>query len=102
MQPSEKFSFEFFLNELREIIHEEISINQRPSNKVIMYEVDFCEFLKISKRHAANLRAKRNITYSKSGGKIYSRLSNELEFIEKNEIKCVDRTNNIFNNKRRK
>ena len=83
MQPTEKLSIEFFLKELREIIHQEKLINQRPSNEVIMDEVDFCEFLKISKRHAANLRAKRNITYSKSGGKIYYRLSSVLEFIEK-------------------
>ena len=41
MKSLENFDREFFIKELREIIHQEISINQRPSNKVIMDEVEF-------------------------------------------------------------
>ena len=55
--------------------------------------------LKISKRHSANLRATKQITYSKSGGKIYYLLSDVLDFIKKNEIKSVDVTTTIFKSK---
>ena len=88
-------SAEEFLKELR---HEVLKA-QRPADQVILDEVDFCKFLKICKRHAANLRASGAITYSKAGGKIYYRLSDVLDFIEKNKIKCIDRTRNIFKTK---
>ena len=96
MQPSEKFIERPSYEELIRDIRQELINNQRPPNEVILDETDFCSLLHISKRHAANLRANRLITYSKSGGKIYYRLSDVLEFIEKNEIKCIDRTNSIF------
>ena len=88
-------SAEEFLRELR---HELLKA-QRPADQIILDDFDFCKFLKISKRHSANLRATGAITYSKAGGKIYYRLSDVLDFIEKNEIKCIDRTRNIFKTK---
>jgi hypothetical protein len=73
---------------------------QRPANEVILDEIGFCKHLNISKRHAANLRASRAITYSKSGGKLYYKLSDILAFLDKNEIKSIDRPGNIFKYKK--
>lgn len=102
MQPRENFEkhplYEAFFRDLRQ----EILNNQRPPSEVIFDEIDFCSLLNISKRHAANLRANRLITYSKSGGKIYYKLSDVLNFIEKYEIKCIDKPTSIFKNNRRK
>ena len=89
-------SAEEFLKELRN----EVLKAQRPADQVILDDFDFCQFLKISKRHSANLRATGAITYSKAGGKLYYRLSDVLEFIEKNQIECIDKTRNIFNSKK--
>ncbi|MEI7474825.1 MAG: helix-turn-helix domain-containing protein [bacterium] len=75
---------------------------QRPANEVILDDFDFCKFLKISSRHSANLRKRGKITYSKSGGKIYYRLSNILDFIIKDEIKCIDQNRNIFRPKNKR
>jgi len=100
MQPSENFFKQPSYEELIRDFRQELINNQRPPNEVILDETDFCNLLHISKRHAANLRANRMITYSKSGGKIYYRLSDVLEFIEKNQIKCIDRSKSIFNHKR--
>lgn len=100
MKSSEKFDRKISNEEFLQILREEILNNRRPPNEVILDEVDFCNFLKISKRHAANLRATRAITYSKSGGKLYYKLSDVLIFIERNQIKCIDRSNSIFKNKR--
>lgn len=83
---------------LRDLRHELLKV-QRPPNEVILDEVDFCQFLKISKRHAANLRSTGAITYSKAGGKIYYKLSDVLDFIEKNQIKSVDVSTNVFKSK---
>ena len=102
MQSSEKFAKNPSYEELIRDFRQELFNNQRPPNEIILDEVDFCKLLKISKRHAANLRANRLISYSKSGGKIYYLLSNVLEFIEKNQIRCIDRSSNIFNYKRLK
>jgi hypothetical protein len=88
-------SAEEFLKELR---HELLKV-QRPADQIILDDFDFCQFLKISKRHSANLRAKSAITYSKAGGKLYYKLSDILLFIDKHEIKSVDRSCNIFNPK---
>jgi hypothetical protein len=88
-------SAEEFLRELR---HELLKV-QRPPDQIILDDFDLCLFLKISKRHSANLRATGAITYSKAGGKLYYRLSDVLFFIDKNEIKSVDRSCNIFNPK---
>ncbi len=89
--PAAEEFFKKLQNELLQI--------HRPANEVILDDLSFCELLHISKRHSANLRASGAITYSKAGGKIYYRLSDALDFIEKNEIKCVNRTRNIFNYK---
>lgn len=100
MQTHENFFKHPSYEELIRDFRQELLNNQRPPNEVILDETDFCNLLHISKRHAANLRANRLITYSKSGGKIYYRLSHVLEFIEKNQIKCVDRSNSVFKYKR--
>lgn len=96
MIPTEKDDRDISNVKLLEILREDISNIKRPPNEVILDEVAFCDLLHISKRHAANLRAKKLITYSKLGGRIYYLLSAVLIFIEKNEIKCIDRNNSIF------
>ncbi len=62
---------------------------QRPADQIVLDESDFCAFLKISKRHAANLRAKRLVKYSKTAGKIYYILSDVLDFIKENQVAAI-------------
>lgn len=81
-----------FLRELRY----ELQKAQRPAEQVILDETDFCVYLKISKRHSANLRASGAITYSKAGGKLYYRLSDILDFIARHEIKSEDKKVRLF------
>lgn len=80
-----------FLRELRY----ELLKAQRPPEQMILDEADFCAYLKISKRHSANLRATGSITYSKAGGRIYYRLSDILSFIEKHEVKSIDKRSRL-------
>lgn len=84
-------SIQEFLVEIRNEFYK----SQRPANEVLLDETDLCNYLKISKRHAANLRAKRLITYSKSGGRIYYRLSDILKFIELHEVKSLNQQNRL-------
>lgn len=81
-----------FLKELRH----EIFKTQRPPDQIILDEVDFCQFLKISKRHAADLRAEGQVSYSKIGGKLYYKLSDVLVFIEKHQVKSIDENIRLF------
>lgn len=81
-----------FLRELRY----ELQKAQRPAEQVILDEADFCNYLKISKRHSANLRTSGAITYSKAGGKLYYRLSDILNFIAKHEVKSIDKKVRLF------
>jgi hypothetical protein len=92
--PAAEEFFKKLQNELLQI--------HRPANEVILDELSFCELLHISKRHSANLRATCAITYSKAGGKLYYKLSDILLFIDKHEIKSVDRSGNIFKTKNNK
>ncbi|MCW3105702.1 MAG: DNA-binding protein [Segetibacter sp.] len=81
-----------FLKEFRY----ELQKAQRPADQIILDESDFCTYLKISKRHAANLRTTGAVTYSKAGGKLYYRLSDVLGFIARNEIKSVEKNVRLF------
>jgi len=95
MQISEIFqssSAQEFIQELRH----EIFKYQRPADQVILDEVDFCQFLRISKRHASDLRSEGQITYSKIGGKIYYKLSDILNFVERHQVKSVSDTVRLF------
>lgn len=95
MQNSEifqSFSAQEFIKELRH----EILKYQRPPDEVILDEVDFCQFLRISKRQAAYLRSEGQVTYSKIGGKLYYRLSDILSFIERHQIKSVSDNIRLF------
>ncbi len=65
-------------------------IKEWKESKSQLDDADFCAFLKCSKRHAANLRAKREIKFSKSGGKIYYILSDILHFIKENEVQTIN------------
>ncbi len=73
---------EDFLKRIEQIILQA----QRPADEILLDESDFCAFLKISKRHAANLRAKRLLKFSKTAGKIYYILSDVLDFIKENQV----------------
>lgn len=84
-----------FLIEIKEII----SSCQRPAHEILLDDKNLCKFLQISPRHAANLRAKREITFSKAGGKIYYRLSDVLDFIKKHEVTAISLQNRFTKNK---
>lgn len=56
---------------------------QRPPDQVILGEVELCQMLHISKRHAADLRAEGKLRYAKDGGKLYYKLSWVLEYIDR-------------------
>jgi hypothetical protein len=74
-----------FLKDLEEIVNKAF----RPAEEVVLDESDFCKFLKISKRLAAKLRAERLITYYKSGGKLYYKLSDVLSYAFSNKIPAI-------------
>lgn len=61
----------------------------RDPQEVILDDVDFCALLKISRRKSAEIRAKREIRYYKSGGKIYYLLSDVLAYIKRNVIPSI-------------
>lgn len=67
-------------------IREEVLQLHRPADEVILDEVDFCSLLKISKRTAATLRAKKVVPYYKLRGKLLYKLSDVLTTIEQNKI----------------
>jgi hypothetical protein len=95
MQPTEDFyktpAAEEFFKRLKQMLLD----TQRPPEQVVLDDADFCAFLKCSKRHAANLRAKREIKFSKSGGKIYYILSDILHFIKENEVQTINSQSNF-------
>ncbi|MGG9960010.1 helix-turn-helix domain-containing protein [Ferruginibacter sp. SUN106] len=97
MQNSEIFQSTSAQEFFRELRHELYNM-QRPPDQVILDEVDFCNFLKISKRHACDLRVEGQITYSKIGGKLYYKLSDILNFIERHQVKSVAQSIRLFKN----
>ena len=68
-----------FIRELKS----EVLKFQRPADQVIIDEVELCDILHISKRHAVDLRKEGKIKYSKDGGKLFYKLSWVLEYIDK-------------------
>ncbi len=70
-------------------IDEKIYKSNRPTQEVILDEVDLCRILKISKRLSAKLRAERLITYHKSGGKLYYRLSDVITYATQNKVTSI-------------
>lgn len=97
MKSSEDFfkspSAQEFLKELKE----QVQNAQRPPEQQILDEAEFCERLKISKRHAANLRFRREITYYKAGGKLYYKWSDVLSFLEKTKVPAISESKRFFN-----
>jgi hypothetical protein len=61
----------------------------RDPKEVILDDYDFCKLLKISKRKSAEIRARREIRYYKSGGKVYYILSDVLEYIKRNAFPSI-------------
>ena len=59
---------------------------KRPAEERILDDVDLCELLKVSKRTTASLRAEKLIAFSKCGGKILYKLSDVLEYINRNRV----------------
>lgn len=72
---------------IRQIRHE-ITEAQRPAEQVILDDVDLCHMLKISKRTTATLRAELQITFHKCGGKILYKLSDVLDYINRNRVEA--------------
>lgn len=59
---------------------------RRPAEEIILDDVDLCDLLKVSKRTTASLRAEKLIAFSKCGGKILYKLSDVLEYINRNRV----------------
>lgn len=99
MRSSEDFfklpTVQEFLREIRQ----EFTNAKRPANEVLLDESDFIRVLKISKRQAAKMRAEGVITYSKIGSKLYYRLSDIFEYIERFEVKSIYSNNRLLNSK---
>lgn len=93
MQSSEHFNKSRSVEEILREIRNEILNLQRPADEILLHDEALCAYLNISKRHSANLRAQRQITYSKSGGRIYYKLSDVLDFINKNQVKAINTLN---------
>lgn len=72
---------------------------QRPPEQILLDDAAFCAYLNVSKRHAANLRSRREITYFKAGGKLYYKLSDVLAFVEKNKVPAICESSRFFNAK---
>lgn len=96
MQSYELFFKSPSAEEFFKTLRNELLQGQRPASEIFLDDADLCSYLKVSKRHTANLRAKRLLTYSKSGGKIYYRLSDVIAFIEKNEVKAIPSSHNFL------
>jgi hypothetical protein len=60
-----------------------------PPHQIIIDDVELRNMLKMSKRSSAYLREKGMITYTKIGSKIYYKLSDVLELMERNQVKAV-------------
>lgn len=73
--------------ELIRNIKYEIAQAQRPADQIILDDVDLCKMLKVSKRTTATLRANSEITFYKCGGKILYKLSDILDYVNRN---CVN------------
>lgn len=77
------------LKEFLKEIDERINKAFRPAEEVILDEFDLCNFLKISKRLSAKLRAEKQITFYKSGGKLYYKLSDVLKYVSLNKVPSI-------------
>jgi hypothetical protein len=78
--------------ELQQFIDEmkhEFNQLHRPPDQVIWDDVDLREYLKVSQRTTATWRQDNIITYSKVQGKIFYKLSDVLEMVEKNKIPAI-------------
>ena len=60
-----------------------------PPHQIIIDDVELRNMLKMSKRSSAYLREKGMITYTKIGSKIYYKLSDVLDLMERNQVKAV-------------
>ena len=77
-----------FLDEMKH----EFNQLHRPPDQVIWDDVDLRENLKVSQRTTATWRQENVITYSKVQGKIFYKLSDVLEMVEKNKIPAISDT----------
>lgn len=85
--------FDFFRHpgweEITRQIRYEITQAKRPANEIILDDPDVCQMLKVSKRTTATLRADKDITFHKCGGKILYKLSDVLEYVERNRVEAA-------------
>ena len=61
----------------------------RPPDQVLLDDVELREMLKMSKRSTGYLREKGLITYTKIGSKIYYKLSDVLDLMDRYQVKAV-------------
>lgn len=99
MKSTEDFFKSPSAEEFLKRLNDQFLNTQRPPDQILLDEASFCDYLNISKRHAANLRAKREITYFKAGGKLYYKLSDVLAFVEKNKVPAICESSRLSNSK---
>ena len=88
------------LDELIQKVEELVTTNQRPASEVILDDSDVMQMLKMCKRSLAALRAKNVITWYKVGGKVYYRLSDVLEMLDRNKVLVQLPSCKLLNNRR--
>lgn len=103
MKPSEDFFKSPSAQEFLKQLDDRFLNSQRPADEILLDDSAFCSFLNISKRHAANLRARREITYFKPNkGKLYYKLSDVLAYVEKHKIPAIPDSNRFINPKNKR
>ena len=71
-------------------VDERFSNSHRPKEEVIMDDVDLRNFLKISKRKTAQLRAERKIKYYKAEGKIFYTLADVIKYVKRFPFQTIE------------
>jgi hypothetical protein len=82
---------EQFFEKFLDLLHRYV----RPPSEVIITEIGLTELLGVSKRHLAQLRAERKITYFKDKGKIFYLLSDVLEYLDRHRVDAQS-SRNLF------
>ena len=73
---------EDFLNQITEKVKEVIDLKYRPSNEVIIDDVQLRDMLKISRRTALNYRNSGKLKFYKIENKIFYFLSDVYDFLK--------------------
>lgn len=59
---------------------------QRPAEEIFLDDVDLRKYLKVSARTTATYRSEELIHYSKVGGRVYYKLSEVIQFVDRHRV----------------